>query len=83
MAIHLTGLVTIALAFAAMFAQGPALAHGGGLDSEGGHTDRRTGEMRRRGWIARLTDCSDTETVVCVARQASWALISVGVDVPH
>ena len=31
------GLVVVAL-FAA------ALAHGGGLDSEGGHTDRRTGE---------------------------------------
>ena len=32
----------VGLAVVALFAA--ALAHGGGLDSEGGHTDRRTGE---------------------------------------
>ena len=47
MAIHLTGLVAIVLALAATFAQGPALAHSGGLDSEGGHTDSRTGEYHK------------------------------------
>ena len=47
MAIHLTALVTIAPAAVAMFAQGLGLAHGGGLDSEGGHADRRTGECHK------------------------------------
>ena len=41
--------LAIGLALAALLAQGPALAHGGGLDSEGGHTDRRTGEYHKHG----------------------------------
>ena len=37
----------VGLAVVALFAAALALAHGGGLDSEGGHTDRRTGEYHQ------------------------------------
>ena len=37
----------VGLAVAALFAAALALAHGGGLDANGGHTDRRTGEYHQ------------------------------------
>ena len=37
----------IGLAVVALFAAALALAHGGGLDANGGHTDRRTGEYHQ------------------------------------
>ena len=40
---------TIGLALAALFAQDMAFAHGGGLDSDGGHADDRTGEYHKHG----------------------------------
>ena len=54
----------VGLAVVALFAAGLALAHGGGLDANGGHTDRRTGEYHlHRGPDADATadagDCSE------------------------
>ena len=53
--------LNVGLAVVALFATALALAHGGRLDSHGGHTDRRTGEYHQHrgpGADAR-TDASD------------------------
>ena len=67
MAIYLTGLVTIAFAFVAMFAHGPALAHGGGLGlgrRPHGQPHRRVPQApwpgsEREGRRQRLSELSD------------------------
>ncbi len=55
----------VGLAVVALFAGALALAHGGGLDSRGGHTDRRTGEYHQHRGAGAATkspagdDCSE------------------------